>query len=158
MLTVLIPVKVPEPYLSNVLRRVQDMRNAYPDVISGVLTCEKGTLAEARRALAGKAQTEFVFNLDADTLTPVNYVQGAVSILQVDRYVGACALDYHNKPQGHPAFGTSIMRRELMLATYTWESIGKSKGCECLYMWRKLINLGYHIAWLPMEAEHRGHV
>jgi len=158
MLTVCIPVKVPEPYLTAVLKRIEEIRRIEPNLISDVLTCNKGSLAEARLSLAEKAQTEFILNLDADTLIPVDYPYKAVSILIQSPLVGAVALNYSSKPQSHLAFGTSIMRRKLMLEMYDWKSIRESRGCECLYMWRKLMNLGYHIAWSPMNAEHLKHV
>lgn len=154
-LSVLIPIWEPEPWLQPVLNRVRLIQHSNPGLVLELLTEREGSLWEARRSLAERARAPFIFNLDADSLVPVDYPARALAVLKKDPFVGAVALNYLPKPQFHLAFGTSIMRRDVMLKWYGWSGSVKSGTCECLHMWRQLDGAGYVLATLPLEAYHK---
>lgn len=153
-LSVLIPVKPPEPHLPQVLRRVDLIHTNQPGLIDDVLIEETGSLPEARRALVERAQSPYVLNLDADTLIPLEFPGEALKLLKSHPGVGAVALNYRPHPQHHPDFSCSVMPTLLMRRTYSWPGRGKSEDCECLFMWRKLTYEGWVVATLPMWAEN----
>jgi len=155
MITVAIPIKELVPHLNDVRGRINDIKLTYPGLISMVLVETEGTLPEARLSLVARAETPFILNLDADTIIPIEYPQAALKLFQRHSGLGAVAIDYAPHPQGHPAFGASLMPTLLMRRTYDWKSIRESGTCECQYMWRKLAKEGWLIAWLPMHAEHK---
>lgn len=154
-LSVLIPVKDPEPWLPKVLKRMNWIRDQNPGLILEVLEEREGSLQEARIRLLERARGPFVLNLDADTLVPVDYPRRALTLLERHPDVGAVAIDYRGRAQGHPAFGTSIMRRYLMLQNYSRADFNPKKRCECMAMWELLDRLDYVVATLPMRAYHK---
>lgn len=154
MFSVLIPVKGKSEVLSTVRARIKEIQETYPYLIGEILIEREGTLSEARKALAKKACFSFVLNLDSDTLIPISYLSVIAEILKHHTGIGAISADYYNKPQGHPAFGASVMPRPIMEHYYDWKSIGESGTCECLYMWEKLINEGYIVATVPLMVKH----
>lgn len=155
MISVLIPVKEPCSTLHYVLRRLEEIMGADPGLICELLTETKGSLPEARVSLARRAQAGLILNLDADTLIPLDYLSEAVRLFKAHNRVGAVALNYDPNPQGHLAFGTSVMPRWLFLRTYDWKGPAQGHGCECLHVWRRLTSEGWILATLPMAAEHK---
>lgn len=155
MITVGIPVKEPCSTLPYVLRRIQEIQDLNPGLISEVLTETKGSLPEARVSMARQTQAALILNLDADTLIPVDYLSQAVRLFKTHKRVGALALNYSPNPQNHLAFGTSVMPTLLLLRTYDWKGYAENGTCECLHMWRRLTSEGWILATLPMAAEHK---
>jgi hypothetical protein len=152
---VLIPVKQPCETLEYVLGRLNEIKRAVPGLISEILIESEGSLQDARVSLASRAQDDLILNLDADTLIPLKYLPRAIILFDRCVHIGALALDYYPEPQGHLAFGTSVMPRDLFLRSYDWKGALESKACECLYMWRKLTALGWILSTLPLAAEHK---
>lgn len=153
-LSVLIPVKRPEPHLKRVLERVRLIQASTPGLIREIFIEENGTLSEARKVLADKAFAHFALNLDADTVIPWAFPREALRILQGHSWVGAVALNYKPRPQSHPAFGCSVMPSHLMRGLYSWPGKKEADTCECIYMWRVLAEKGWILATLPMWAHH----
>ncbi len=154
-LSVLIPVKDPEPWLPKVLKRMNWIRDQNPGLIGEILLEREGSLLEARIRLVEKAGSLFVLNLDADSLVPEDYPRRALTLLERHPDVGAVGLDYHGSAQGHPAFGTSVMRRDLMRRTYSRADFDLKERCECMAMWELLERLDYVVATLPLRAYHK---
>jgi hypothetical protein len=130
----------------------------------------RGDLGLARRHGINLAETEFIFNLDVDTVVPVSYINDATQILELNKDVFAVALDYENL-QGHLAFGTSAWKTDILKKLYDYSIQKVSDGqyvkvgshiysnlnngwCECTYMWRKLKASGGRLETLPMRAKH----
>jgi len=155
MLTVVLPVVEPEPFFNLVVDHVKLIQRLYFGLINEILIPREVPLWMARVNGARAAKSEFIFNLDADTIVPVNFPGLAVDVLRADPLVGAVALDYRARPQGHPAFGASVMRRDVMLQHYAWTGLKESKACECLHTWRRLTSEGWVLSTLPMAAEHK---
>lgn len=152
-LSVLIPVKPPEPYLPRVLRRVDLIRADQPGLIDDVLIEKEGSLPEARKVLVKRAESPYVLNLDADTLVPIEFPGEALNLFKRHPGMGAVALNYRPRPQTHPDFSCSVMPTLLMRRTYSWPGHEKSEDCECLFMWKKLTLEGWIVATLPMWAQ-----
>jgi len=111
----------------------------------------KGDLSAARKRGISLAETDFIFNLDADTIVPISYVSEAVQILESCKDVFAVALDYE-KLKGHLGFGTSVWKANILKQLYDWK---KGMGvCECVYMWSKIFKAGGRLETLPMRAIH----
>lgn len=151
----LIPVSKSEAYFPNVVKRVEIIAEAWPTLIDDVLFEWKGSLSEARRSLLARAKAPFVFNLDADSLVPIDYVRQALDVFKLSSRVGAVALDYFPESQGHLAFGTSIMRKDVMKKVYSWENMHDSEMCECMHVWRSIYAHNLLVATLPLWAEHK---
>ena len=155
MISVCIPVKDPEPALPRVLKRIREIKQRNPGLISEVLVEREGSLREARRALAKKAISHLMLNLDADTLIPPQYLSWTRQLFEGHTKLGAVALDYRPRAQGHLAFGTSVMPTQVMFELYDYPGKKEARTCECFYMWRKLFKEGWILATLPLHAEHK---
>jgi hypothetical protein len=158
MITVAIPVKEPCPTLRQALGRIQEIQDQNPGLIMEVFTESKGSLPEARLIMARRALEPLILSLDADTLIPLEYLPQVVRLYKTHNGIGAVALDYFPKPQGHLAFGTSVMPTITFLETYDWPGPELARTCECMYMWRRLTAAGKIVATLPMAAEHKTHI
>lgn len=155
MLSILIPVKQPEPWLKKCLKQLEMIKERNGWLIGEILTCETGTMAEARLKLAKEAKYPFICNLDADVILPFGYLQDAFDLLKKDARVGAVAINHRPKSMYHLGFGTSVMRRSVMLTHYDFIDTTRNPPCECMHMWHKLHSAGFIIATLPYVATHR---
>lgn len=111
----------------------------------------------ARRFGLEFVKTEYVLNLDVDTILPEGYVEQAIEILEKNPDVYVVALNYPlESNQTHLAFGTSIWRTEQLKELYDWRLTADQKFgmCECRYMWSKLKEKGFRKETLPMTAIH----
>lgn len=112
------------------------------------------SLGFARRFGLEHVDTQYVLNLDVDTILPFDYVIQAVNLMEGNLKVGAVAIDYQEL-QGHLAFGTSVWHTTLMKQLYDWNlTSNKQGGCECLSMWSKLRRNGYLLESLNYRATH----
>jgi hypothetical protein len=125
-------------------------------------------LWEARQFGFDYAATPYILNLDADTILPLEYVLGALKLLNENK-ADAVAIDYETL-QGHYAFGTSIWKAPTLRKLYDFPppavdkliSIGQGQWvtafqngfCECTYMWRRLISSAKILETLPFRAKH----
>ena len=124
---------------------------------------------EARKLGYAEVKTDFTLNLDCDTVLPLEYVKGALSLL-MDNEADAVAIDYE-KLQGHYAFGTSIWKADWLKKLYDyppkpveklikvgaqeWVTAFQCGFCECSYMWSRLLNSGGRLETLPYyRAKH----
>lgn len=103
-------------------------------------------------------RTEYILNLDVDTILPDGYVEKAIQIMDSDLSIGAVALDYAAPfMQSHLAFGTSIWRTVELRALYDWRmTSGQSEDlCECRYMFKKVEAMGKRVVSIDgMSAVH----
>ena len=105
---------------------------------------------KARKEGLKRVESEYVLNLDADTILPEDYIEEAIHLLNVNPQVYAVALDYQFPfTQGHLAFGTSVWRTEVLRRLYNFEP---GDQCECIYMWNKI--QGHLMTIKGMEAIH----
>lgn len=179
-LTVVIPVKDPP----NLELFIDSMKWLLSN--SKVITCDSGggealqeyswkyiqkqvSMWTARRIGYDLVQTDYILNLDVDTVLPINYVKESLKILREDK-ADAVAIDYE-KLQGHYAFGTSLWKTTILKKLYDFSSNIISDGktikvgfqmysnlnngwCECTYMFHKLKQNGYRLETLPYRAKH----
>lgn len=110
---------------------------------------------EARREGLDLVETEYTLCLDSDTILPDGYVEEALTILQLRRFVAVVAIDYEDL-QGHLAFGTSIWRTAILRGLFDWSKNkdNSPKECECVFMWSKVRRSKFKVETLDMRAKH----
>lgn len=110
---------------------------------------------EARREGLDLVETEYTLCLDSDTILPDGYIEEALTILQLRRFVAVVAIDYEDL-QGHLAFGTSIWRTAILRGLFDWSKNkdNSPKECECVYMWSKVRRSKFKVETLDMRAKH----
>jgi hypothetical protein len=116
---------------------------------------KESTFWDARREGLDLVETEYTLCLDSDTILPEGYIEEALTILQLRRYVAVVAIDYEDL-QGHLAFGTSIWRTVILKDLYDWNKNREnpSRGCECVHMWSKVRRSKFRVETLNMRAKH----
>jgi len=116
----------------------------------------ESTFWDARREGLDLVETEYTLCLDSDTILPEGYIEEALTILQLRRFVAVVAIDYEDL-QGHLAFGTSIWRTVILKDLYDWSKNkdNSPKGCECVHMWSKVRRSKFKVETLSnIRAKH----
>lgn len=103
---------------------------------------------------AKMAKTIYLLNLDANTILPDGYLEGAMRRLEKEKNV-VVALDYEDC-QGHLGMGTSLWLTKIFRLLYDWKMNGGTNlgYCECTYMWNKVRRAGFKVETLYMRAKH----
>lgn len=109
------------------------------------------SMSQARKIGYSLVDTKYTLNLDVDTVLPEHFIEDALMIIECDSKVAVLALDYENC-QGHYAFGTSLWKTDILKKLYDY--IEGNTLCECVYMWRKVLQNKNKIETLPYRAIH----
>jgi cellulose synthase/poly-beta-1,6-N-acetylglucosamine synthase-like glycosyltransferase len=166
MTTIIIPVKNPK-HLNEFIIQNKAILDYYPVIIidSGgglKLSAIKSRLYYFRdvdfptaRKLGGQLSfTKYCLHLDCDAVLPENYINEAEKILDNNPEVAVVSIEYENL-KGHLGFGTSLWRTKIFNELYDFTIEYIDFGiCECLYMWRKVLEHGYKIETLNCRAKH----
>jgi len=108
------------------------------------------SMTQARKVGYSLVITPYTLNLDVDTILPNNFIDFALSLLK-NKNVVVVAIDYENC-QGHYAFGTSLWKTDILKKLYDYKE--GNILCECIFMWRKVLQNKNKIETLPLRAIH----
>ena len=142
--------------------------------VSSIYVQQKLSMLEARQLGYSLANEDYILNLDADMIIPLNFIPSAKKILQNNPNVGAVSLLHrkNGKMIVHLTFGCSLWKKELLQKFYDYnpQKIADNNQvicvnpssenkkyvivdcpfhCECVYMWSQLAFNGYSVEFIP---------
>lgn len=115
-----------------------------------IYVVEEVSMTMARKLGYIFAGTPYILNLDVDDILPNGYIENALFILR-DENVVVVAIDYE-ECLGHYGFGTSLWKANILKKLYDYRE--GNILCECVYMWRKVLQSGHKMESLPYRAKH----
>lgn len=154
-ISVLIPVKRPEPHLAAVRGRIEEIQRSNSSLILEILEDDTPGLHVARRNLINRALAPYCLNLDADNLVPRKYPAQALHVFKTHLRIGAVSINFEVDPLPHLPFGCSLWPTSLLKRLYSWPGRAACERCECVTSWLRLIEEGWILATLPLTVKHK---
>jgi hypothetical protein len=129
------------------------------------------TLWQARKFGYALVHTKYIMNLDCDVIVPRGYIEKALEMMEANEKIAAVSIFYNDVTHngGILEYGVSIWRTEVVKELYDYDpqqishetiKIGDKyitagyPYCECMHMWRKVLEKGMKIETLPIRALH----